>query len=32
MYTLTANGIKDLALNIAGTQQATFQYLVNDTV
>lgn len=31
-YTLTANGIKDLVLNIAGTQQATFQYLVNDTV
>ncbi len=32
VYKLTANGIKDLALNIAGTQQTTFQYLVNDTV
>ena len=32
VYTLTTNGIKDLALNIAGTQQTTFQYLINDTV
>jgi hypothetical protein len=32
VYTLTANGIKDLALNTAGSQQTTFQYLVNDTV